>query len=407
MGLITRMDNWTLVVCIALATSMSAFAFGRTWKTHRSLRGSGAFALAFLLGTLSCIFFTLVSDATPITRFLNTVLGDSLVISVYALLLMGVEQFFGVRRATPFGWLLVVACFLLTFYFTFTHDLISGRILVNDLCTFILRVLIGIELIRHASRRNVRILSGVMFFYALLSLASIWDTLYREGPHNAHEWMQNKSLQQLSLLTTLIFFIATGQLLLLLLNSELVLQLEAEATRDFMTGTLNRRGIERALKAEMNRSRRYNMALSIALIDIDCFKQINDSLGHAEGDRVLLSISKALEDSLRAYDAIGRFGGDEFLIVMPNTPASEAFTVMERLRIEIARLPYEAVTLSIGISKMAFNETYTALLASADEALYRAKQDGRNCTRLRLPYSPPLPHILEELPFPASQVELA
>jgi diguanylate cyclase (GGDEF)-like protein len=385
MGLIARMDNWTLVVCIALATSMSAFAFGRTWKTHRSLRGSGSFALAFLFGTISCILFTLVPDSTPITRFLNIVVGDTLVICVYALLLMGVEQFFGARRVTRIGWLLVAAAFLLVVYFTEIHDSVSARILVNDVCVFAIRVFIGVELLRHAGRRHLRTLSGLMFLYALLNLYGIWDTIYHQGPRNAHEWMLNSNPQQLSLLTTLIFFIAIGQLLLLVLNGELMRQLEEEATKDFMTGTLNRRGSERALTAEMARSQRYGLAMSIALLDVDQFKQINDSLGHAEGDRTLILVAKSIESSLRAYDSVGRFGGDEFLIIMPNTPAEEALTVMERLRAEMANRPIDAVALSIGVTCMASRETNASLLARVDEALYQAKQDGRNCTRLRLP----------------------
>ena len=385
MHLLGLLDNWTLVVCIALSTSLSAYSFARVWKTNRSLRGSGSFALAFAVGTASCILFTLVPDSTPFLKFLNTPLGDSLVLCVYALLLSGLEQFFRVRRTTWYGWAVVAVGFTLTCYYTEGHDLIRARILVNDVCTLILRVLIGVELLRNADRKHLRTLASLMFLYALFSLVGTTETLLHAGPRDAHAWMQSRGQQSISLLSMLVFFIAVGQLLLLLLNGELVLQLREEATRDFMTGTLNRRGVERALRAEIGRSHRYGMALSVGLVDLDSFKQVNDKLGHAEGDRTLISVAQHIEGSLRAYDSVGRLGGDEFLVILPNTRTAEALFVMERLRETVARSAQHGVTLSIGVTTLAAaNETMLSLLARVDAALYQAKEDGRNCARVLL-----------------------
>jgi diguanylate cyclase (GGDEF)-like protein len=384
MHLMGQMDNWTLVVSIAIVTSMSAFAFGRVWQSQEGLRGSRSFAFAFLLGTISCFLFTLVPDSTQILRFFNTVVGDSLVLCVYALLLTGIEQFFAVRRVAPFAWILVGFAAIALWYFTFTRDLIVARETVEDLVTFLLRIAIGVELIHHPGRKHLRTLSGLMFIYAALSLFSIWNTLQRPGPRNASEWMHAQSLEQFSLFTTLVFFIAVSQLLFLILNGELVLQLKEEATLDFMTHTLNRRGSERALAAEMGRSQRFSMDLSIALVDVERFKQINDTLGHAEGDRILKLVAHSIQDTLRAYDSVGRFGGDEFVVILPNTPAAEAFKVMERVRQHTAGISAESATLSIGLTSMAKDESATALLSRVDQALYQAKQDGRNCTRLQL-----------------------
>ena len=391
MGLIARMDNWTLIVCIALATSMSSFAFARTWKTHRSLRGSGSFAFAFFLAAVTCFIFALIPDNTPLLRFLNTPVGDTLALCVYALLLTGVERFFEVRRATVFGWILVLISFALTIYFTEFNNSIVARMVVNDLATCILRAVIAIELLRHAGRRHLRPLSAIMLAFAALSLALTWDTLVYGGPTSAHAWMNSRSHEQFSLFATLVFFIATGKLLLLMLNGELVLHLEDEAARDFMTGTLNRRGAERALIAEMGRSQRFGMALSVCLVDVDHFKQINDTRGHAEGDRILITVANTIESSLRAYDLVGRFGGDEFLIILPNTPAPDAFFVMERLRSQVAELTHGEISLSIGVTNMNRREIPEILLARVDGALYQAKEEGRNTTRLRIPDSEAAP----------------
>ena len=387
MHLLGLLDDWTLIVAIALTTSMAAFAFGRTWGTHRSLRGSGEFALAFLVATVSCLLFTLVSDTTPLTRFVNTVIGDSLVPLVYALLLAGVECFFGVRRFTRAGWLLVVLAFALIWYFTSLHDDIAARMLILEATTLIFRLLIGVELLLHPRRRYLRTLSALMFLFAAVNAFALWDTLAHVRPRNAQEWMHRQSHEQLSLLLTLFFFVAAGQLLFLLLNGELVRQLERQATHDFITGTLNRLGLDRLLDAEISRFRRDGRTLSAAIIDIDSFKQINDTLGHAEGDRTLVAIAHAIRDGMRRYDCVGRLGGDEFLVLLPGTPHPEALRVMDRLRKTTAVLNSNGATLSIGLTWMARGESSQALLARADAALYRAKQDGRN----RVHSIPPAP----------------
>jgi diguanylate cyclase (GGDEF)-like protein len=135
----------------------------------------------------------------------------------------------------------------------------------------------------------------------------------------------------------------------------------------------------------MRRSTRFGIPLSISLVDIDGFKKINDTLGHAEGDRALVAVSQCIQHSLRAYDVAGRFGGDEFLIVLPNATAPEALHIMEMVRAEAAQMSDESVTLSIGITSTLSNEEPAELLARADSALYLAKQEGRNCTRVSLP----------------------
>jgi diguanylate cyclase (GGDEF)-like protein len=224
-----------------------------------------------------------------------------------------------------------------------------------------------------------------MFVFAAISFIGIWSVASHPNPHNAEEWLRSRGTESAAVFLQFVFLLGSGQLLFLLLNGELLNQVENEATRDYITGTLNRRGIERVLVGEMGRSRRFGMPLSIGLVDLDGFKQINDSLGHAEGDRALLAVSRSIQKSLRAYDTVGRFGGDEFLVILPNSTAAEALKVMERLRTESAHISVEAVTLSIGVTSMLPNEPHGDLLARADQALYLAKQDGRNCTRMSLP----------------------
>jgi diguanylate cyclase (GGDEF)-like protein len=384
MQLLGNLDIRTLMVCIALTTALFAYAFFRTWGTHRSLRGSGSFALAYLIATVTAILIAFVPDTAPAPRFFNIVLGDTFALVIYALLLTGIEQFFGARRLMRIGWFLIFVALTLNIYFTGIHDSIVGRLLVNGIFTAVFRLLLGIDVLRQPHRKHLRTLAVLMFLFAAFSLIGVWDIFTHPNPHNAEEWLRSQGVQSIAVFLQFVFILAIGQILFLLLNGELVRQVEDEASRDFITGTLNRRGIERALITEMGRSARFALPLAVALVDIDGFKQINDTLGHAEGDRTLLAVSRSIQRSLRAYDSVGRFGGDEFLILLPNSTAPEALRVMERVRHEVAAISADSATLSIGVTSMHTPEPHTDLIARADHALYAAKQDGRNCTRMSL-----------------------
>lgn len=161
--------------------------------------------------------------------------------------------------------------------------------------------------------------------------------------------------------------------------------LDALAYTDDLTGMANRRHILSVLDKERERVRRYQSHTSIALIDIDHFKQINDMFGHAHGDKVLKAFTRICASVLRSTDSIGRFGGEEFLLIMPETEMSDAYVMLERLRVTIAhstfdRFPKEfRITISAGITAMdSLDLTNEEALKRADDAVYHAKHEGRN-----------------------------
>jgi len=167
-------------------------------------------------------------------------------------------------------------------------------------------------------------------------------------------------------------------------NSELVEQLHSAATTDELTGLYNRRALEDRLAAEISRSLRHQLHTSILLIDLDRFKVINDTMGHAAGDRLLVLVGGVLRQQCRALDVVGRLGGDEFLVILPMTTPVEAriyiARVEESLR-ELQRLHPEFghCTLSMGVAESPrHGTTVSSLLAAADSALYKAKRGGRN-----------------------------
>jgi two-component system, cell cycle response regulator len=160
-------------------------------------------------------------------------------------------------------------------------------------------------------------------------------------------------------------------------------RLEALIFEDTLTGLANRRYILTQLGAQVSGARRHERPLSVAIIDIDHFKAVNDTHGHAAGDRVLVAVATALAGHLRAEDQLGRLGGEEFLAVLPDTDAAAAGRVAEKLRCEVANAGVQhdklrlGVTVSIGVATWA-GEPPEQLLRRADVALYGAKAAGRD-----------------------------
>lgn len=157
-----------------------------------------------------------------------------------------------------------------------------------------------------------------------------------------------------------------------------------EAMHDPLTGALNRRAILESLSKELKRAERKQSTLSIGLCDIDHFKQINDTYGHQVGDAVLCSFVEVIQNNLRGYTLVGRYGGEEFLVVTPDSTGSDIEGIYERLRYQIDKQRITTnsgevgVTVSIGVAGTNNGKTTDTLLATADAALYQAKEAGRN-----------------------------
>lgn len=187
--------------------------------------------------------------------------------------------------------------------------------------------------------------------------------------------------------------IKEAELLLTRANAELeqeVARRTAEMERlmltDPLTGVGNRRMLTKRLGEETTRAQRYHQRLSAIFIDLDHFKHINDEYGHAVGDAVLLGVAKRLGTCLRECDLLGRFGGEEFVVLLPETGVDHAMQVAERMRNDVALLQVppirEMITVSAGVAEWFAGESGEALIQRSDKALYRAKDAGRNCCSL-------------------------
>jgi len=167
--------------------------------------------------------------------------------------------------------------------------------------------------------------------------------------------------------------------------NNLIARLKEEGNLDSLTGLYNRKYFESTLTKELARLGRKGKKLSVVVFDLDHFKHVNDTYGHLTGDKVLKTLGKILIKSCRPYDTPSRWGGEEFMVILPNTVESEAFDFAERIRSEFSKQSFQSrkekfsCTLSGGISIYESNDTVISIVERGDKALYRAKDEGRNC----------------------------
>jgi diguanylate cyclase (GGDEF)-like protein len=168
---------------------------------------------------------------------------------------------------------------------------------------------------------------------------------------------------------------------------EMARQLEELSGRDDLTGVFNRRHFRKTVARAFDHSRRYQRPLSVAIIDVDHFKTVNDRFGHQAGDSVLAEVAKRFVRSVRASDYLARYGGEEFIVILPETQLGDAVTFGEKLRAAIASTPVRIpdgealpVTVSVGTASLSHTQFNSAaeMIRAADQALYRAKRNGRN-----------------------------
>lgn len=187
--------------------------------------------------------------------------------------------------------------------------------------------------------------------------------------------------------------IKQAELLLMQANRELeeevsrrTAQLERLTLTDPLTGVGNRRLLQRRLQEEVTRAGRYGRPLTVAFIDIDHFKLVNDTYGHDIGDEVLVSVAESLRYSSRDCDIVGRFGGEEFVVLLPETGVSMALSVVERMRAGISAITLpnmpRKLTASAGVAEWRSGESGEDVLKRSDKAVYSAKGAGRNCYRI-------------------------
>jgi len=218
-------------------------------------------------------------------------------------------------------------------------------------------------------------ISGVVYLLAL----GVWAAEILVGSNSSA--VERTILFQLFASNALLLLLLYTFGVLVQLHTQQAARLERDANTDVLTGLPNRRFLHAQLESEFERAVRYHRTFSVVMLDIDHFKAINDTFGHGVGDAILQEVAELLKAQARTLDTAGRWGGEEFLLLLPELPLENACEVAERLRTLIGAHTFahgEPLTVSLGVAEFAPQETLPALLARADRALYDAKTRGRN-----------------------------
>jgi len=389
MNAFSWLDNRTLIAGdFMLAIAFAAVFFGMK-RAYPNLRGINTIAISFLLGVPG----TFLLDARgSIPYILSVTVAHCFVLGSFVFLYRGILRFIGSRRTAAIP--ISVSCIALAilFYYSQIQDKTAPRIVAIALTVGLIRGLIALELFRKAptftSPMAMRVFAAFMSFFAAVTANCGIVAIIHGAP--AHPLITSGYGTATLLLGVLSLFV-TGLFILVLSSGELIAASRDESQKDSLSGAFNRRGIEVKLMAELKRAQSGKSKLSIALIDVDYFKSINDIQGHAAGDAALRDVAETISTHLRGRDYLGRYGGDEFLLILPHTPSSIALGVTERLCHAVTNISAASgsmpLTLSIGLTEATLEDNTATLIARADKALYQAKSDGRNCRRVCTPDS--------------------
>lgn len=325
-------------------------------------------AMTFVAGTL---FSTTGKLPVPVSTTLPSMM---LYLAPYVSLL-GTQRFFG-APSNHLPWALLIGPAALTsMWFTYGDPDYGARLQLSS-SVLVLLCAAHVRLMWRHGRHTLagRIALAVLVCSGAVQALRFASTLVYPAGQNA----MDASPQNVAYLVTFSFTIVLFAIShVLLVNDRLRSELEHAATHDSLTDAYTRRYMGEALQHELARCQRHNRVMSLMLMDIDHFKAVNDASGHLAGDRVLIEFVAKTNALLRADDLLGRYGGEEFVVLLPETPLEVAQVVAERVRAAMAGQP--GPTVSIGVTtSLVKGDSVDALLARADAAMYRAKALGRN-----------------------------
>lgn len=354
------------------------------------IAGADCIRWATLLGIAGNLLYAFGRSLPPLLAY---EVANAVYAAATAVLLAGFRQLF--KRSVHAGALAVsvLVLALLVALFHYVHDSFFGRSVVVSLYQVLVSGWIGLTLLQARAQwpkpyyAKLFILA-VCGLTALGHLARIGWQLVAPGPINPTSLLQPApvSIFLLSAFCVSLPALAFGGMLLV--HRRIVAMVEEAANRDFLTGALSRRALFKLGEREIKLASRTARPLALLLIDFDNFKPINDNLGHDAGDRALIAFVRRAQSVLRTSDFLGRVGGDEFAVLMPEADLGAAANAAERLkkRVESDKVgdALAGVTLSIGAALWRESDSLKDLMKRADMALYRAKEKGRNCVVTQL-----------------------
>jgi len=374
--ILLQFDVRTVALFVAMTFFAQAIAIGAQAFLIRELKQYHGVGMALLANLCVAVGLMLRLFAEWLPDFLTIILSNTLVLAGTGLFYIALSQFTGFSYSTTFiiGVIAIVLSFLL--YFTYWVDDIGKRVITLSLGSITIVLVLIIQLLR-TRKTSLRFSANLMLAFFLvygifLIIRTITITL--NPPQDASSLTPAQSATYL-IAFALSFFWSMG--FILMVSQRLRNDLMEVATIDVLTRIPNRRATQGFLEKEISRLQRNQSEFSVLLIDIDNFKQVNDRWGHAAGDYVLVKIAGIFQSIIRKHDWVGRWGGEEFLIILPG-PCDVVY-LAERVRGEIANSEFShgatsfGITVSIGVACAKQADQIDQILKNADEALYMAK----------------------------------
>jgi diguanylate cyclase (GGDEF)-like protein len=368
----------SVLVLVAVVTGILFFA----WRSNQDIEGLREWFLGYLAALVNISLFL---ARPPVPAFLSIFALQALFMCTGLMALIGVYRYlqYPQMHGRWIGW--SVVCSLLVILISALRDVNSvfsfgvGSVVTGAYLLWAAKILWDMASEQYPARKFFAIalfLHGTFTCFRVLLF-----TGGAIGPMFAHVWWNNA---QLILVEQLIMSPLVGLGILLLVNEKHVSKLKVLAEQDFLTGIFNRRAFLGALQRACHQTQKAKQPLSILVMDVDHFKNINDTHGHSVGDEVLKKITALINGSLRHGDVLGRVGGEEFAVFLPNTDANAALAIAQRIRAKVCSEPLMldstpiVCSVSIGVSVLKAGDSMDAALRHGDRAMYLAKTHGRN-----------------------------
>lgn len=380
----TELNTLSLALALVLVTlGMTLVLIMAAWHSGAA-KGLRHWALGNLALTLGLV---LNISQGLLQHSISQILAAGLMTLGLSVIWLGVRAFKGASQPQAGPILATLLVMLLLVYFHYVHPSSYARQAIVSLCLGALALLSARELLvpaRPPLRRAYWLTGSIM----LLSGLGLWLRAILGGENSLGAdggSATSQSLQHATLLGVMVAQIGMAGGFILMTHYRTIMALQRLSEHDALTGTLNRRSMHDRAQALLDAAQQQEVPATLVMVDADHFKRINDEFGHQTGDAVLCHLVSRIRQHMRSNDLLGRFGGEEFVLLLPGLDAGDAEEVAERIRLAIHShadgICDQAIALSVSLGVAGtglYGHDYTALVAAADAALYRAKALGRN-----------------------------
>lgn len=388
------LEMQTIMLSYLVSNILVTIVMAGIWFQNRKrFKGTSHWLFDYILQTIGILLIMLRGK---IPDFFSIVVANVLILTGLILFLIGLQRFIERKAEYLINSVYLAVFSVFYYYFGIINPFFKARAILLSMSIIIIMAQSIILLVYRIDKKNAAIYRStavicifLLFVYLFRIVASF--IFYPSG----NEFPSEGIMDAVTMISSQMLGIMLTFSLVLMINKRLFIDLQqyAEekefilkelrrlANTDSLTGVYNRSKIEQILTIEVLRSKRYKHPLSIILADIDHFKTINDTFGHNVGDVVLTGLASLMKEHIREVDTVGRWGGEEFLIVCPETAAEGARKLAEKLRKKIEKHHFKDIgikTVSLGVAELEKEDWDEDVIKRADKNLYKAKRAGRN-----------------------------